>query len=293
MFYWCYIDLVFVMNGDTVVLSLKEALPYIKKFHDKVFVVKISGKLIDDFETLNGIAEDVVLLEAVGIKVVVVHGAGQQINVEMEKNGIKPKIIEGLRVTDMETLQIVSKVLGKINKNIVESIKSFKGNAFGIDGIKKSMVIAEKKKSKTDYGFVGEVKSINSKEIKLLFEKNIIPVIACLGKDSKKQIYNINADDVALAVAKYLKAEKLLILSDVPGILANPEDKKTLISEISEKKAKEMISGGMISGGMIPKTLNCLQALKYVNRTHMVDGKEHSLLLEVFTNGGKGTVFVK
>ncbi len=281
------------MDGDIVVLSLKETLPYIKKFHDKVFVVKISGKLIDDSETLNGIAEDIVLLEAVGIKVVVVHGAGQQINAEMEKKGIKPKIVEGLRVTDNETLKIAAKILGKINKHLVDSIKSFKGNAIGIDGIEKNVVFALKKKSKTKYGFVGEVKKINVKEIHSFFEKNTIPVIACMGKDSKKQLYNINADDVALAVAKYLKAEKLLILSDVPGILKNPDDKSTLISEISEKKAMELISNGIISGGMIPKTLNCLKSLKYVNRTHMVDGKEHSLLLEVFTNEGKGTVFVK
>ena len=278
-----------------IVRYLKEALPYIKKFEGKTFVVKLSGKLLDEKSLLHEICEDIVLLDAVGIHVVVVHGAGKQIDAETEKAGIGKKTVNGLRFTDAKTLSIAKRVLGATNAKIVSELKKLGGNARGIDGVSQSVMVASKKSAAgIDLGFVGEPKNADAESLRLLLGKGVVPVVACLGKTKRGMVLNVNADEVAVAIAKALKAEKLMILSDVPGILRNKNDKKSLISELSVAQAKALIREGVIEKGMVPKTLACIDALNSsVKRTHLIDGSEHSLLVEVFTDSGKGTLIRK
>ncbi|MBI4052984.1 MAG: acetylglutamate kinase [Candidatus Diapherotrites archaeon] len=278
-----------------IVRYLKEALPYIKKFEGKTFVVKLSGKLLDDAGVLREICGDIVLLDAVGIHVVIVHGAGKQIDVETEKAGIEKKAVNGLRFTDARTLAIVKKVLVSTNAKIVSCIKKSGANVQGIDGVSQSVILAAKKSSGgLDLGFVGAPKKADVKKFASLLANGVVPVVACLGKTSSGQVLNINADEVAVAIAKALKAEKLMILSDVPGILRDKNDRNSLISELTVAEAKKLIAGGVIASGMVPKTLACIDALNSsVKRTHLIDGLEHSLLVEVFTDLGKGTLIRK
>jgi len=279
---------------------LIEALPYIKKFYGKTFVIKYGGAAQVDSALKDAFAQDIVLLNFIGIHPVVVHGGGPKISEMMKKLGKEPSFVHGQRVTDAETMDIVEMVLGGlINKEIVSLINSHGGGAVGISGKDGSLIRAEKKVVKRrspetgedeiiDLGLVGKVKEVDTSVLANLEEKNFIPVVSPIGMGPKGESLNINADYVAAALAGALKAEKLILLTDVPGIL---DKKGKVTSTISAKKALKMIDEGAVSGGMIPKVQACLGALKAgVGKTHILDGRlPHCLLLEIFTKEGVGT----
>lgn len=250
--------------------------------------------LIEEENTLNSICQDLVLLNYVGMKPVVIHGGGGEISREMEKEGKKPEFIEGLRVTDEETIEIIHKSLGgKINKEIVLGLEKNGGLALGLSGIDGNLVKAEKiDTEKEELGFVGEVKKINPEIIKYLIDKDYIPVIAPIGADEKGTSLNLNADTVTAELASSLGAEKLILLTDVAGVLKDPENKDSLISKLTLKEAQEIIESKNITKGMIPKIRACANSLENgVNRAHIIDGTTpHTLLLELLTESGIGTM---
>lgn len=274
--------------------TLLEALPYIQKFYGKIIVIKLGGSLLEDKEQKESILRDLVLLKYIGIKPVVIHGGGSAISKEMEKIGKKPEFVEGLRVTDEETIDIIHKSLGgKINKELVLGIQKHGGTAIGISGIDGNLVQAEKLEGeKEELGYVGEVESINPGIIEYLLDQDFMPVIASIGADENGTSLNLNADHVAAELASALKAEKLIFMTDVPGILEDPEEKDSLIPELTSKKAEELMEKQTITEGMIPKVKACLDGINGgVNRTHIINGKnDHSLLLELLTESGIGTM---
>ncbi len=285
---------------------LLEALPYIQKFHNKIFVIKYGGHAMINKEAKNWTAQDIVLLKYVGINPVIVHGGGPEINKAMEKMGKKPEFIHGLRVTDEETLNIVEMVLaGKINGEIVSKISKFGGKAVGLSGKSGRIILAKKKKKfikndkgeniEVDLGRVGETVLINTELLDILINNNYIPVISPIGIDEKGEAYNLNADTVAGDIAGALKAEKLILITDVDGIMENPNDKNTLFKKLTVEELKELINSEIITGGMIPKAEAAINALeKGVKAVHIINGKiPHALLLEVFTEEGIGTMIVK
>lgn len=275
---------------------LLEALPYIQRFYGKVLVTKISGSLIEDEKIRNSIYQDLVLLNFVGMKPVVVHGGGSEISREMEKEGKKPEFIEGLRVTDEETIEILHKSLGgKINKEIVLGLEKNGGLALGISGIDGNLVQAKKIESEEELGFVGEVEKINPEIIEYLIDKNYIPVIAPMGADREGNSLNLNADIVAAELASSLNAEKLILLTTVAGVLKDPNDEDSLISKLSLKEAEEMVKKENVTKGMIPKIRACIECVESgVNRAHIIDGTTpHTLLLELLTESGIGTMIEK
>jgi len=280
---------------------LMEALPYIRKFANKTFVIKFGGNAMIDESLSHSFALDIILLSYVGIRPVVVHGGGPQIGGLMEKLGKQPVFIDGLRVTDQETMDIAEMVLtGSINKDIVSHINKNGGRAVGLSGKDGSLIMARKMlkqdkndPSKTvDIGFVGEITSVNPRVINTLDSNQFIPVIAPVGFGEDGQTYNINADTAAGAIAGALKAEKLILLTDVEGV----KDKGgNLLSTLTEPAAQRLISSGDISGGMIPKVTCCCTALdEGVAKAHIIDGRvEHAVLLEIFTDIGIGTQIVQ
>lgn len=276
---------------------LVEALPYIRNLSGKTIVIKFGGNAMIDEKLKEMFAEDVVLTKFIGMSPVVVHGGGPQINEVMDKMGKKPVFIEGIRITDGETMDIVEMVLGgKINKELVNRINQHGGNAVGLTGKDGGLIRARKlrtpRKSRgIDRGLVGEVESISPNIIRSLEQSRFIPVIAPIGVDSKGKTYNINADTAAGAIAATLKAEKLIFLTDVKGIL--DRDGK-LISTLTRKQALRLIKSGVITSGMLPKVRACLEALNGgVKKTHIIDGRiNHSILLEIFTKKGIGTEIV-
>ena len=270
--------------------TLIEALPYIKNFSGKIFVIKYGGAAQKDPALKSAFAQDVVLLNFIGIHPVVVHGGGPRISEMRRKMGKEPRFINGHRVTDPETMEIAEMVLGGlINKEIVSLINSQGGKAIGLTGKDGFLIRAEKKAPSggADLGLVGNVRQINCEILQNLQKEDFITVVSPIGVGPDGQSLNINADTVAQAVAAGLKAEKLILLTDVPGIL---EDGRT-ISTLGSEKADRMIREGVISGGMIPKTMACLEALRAgVAKTHILDGRiPHCLLLEIFTKEGVGT----
>lgn len=274
---------------------LIEALPYIREFSDKTLVVKYGGKAMLDKNLKRKIAEDIVLMKYVGIKPVVIHGGGKAITVMMKKLNKKPEFIKGNRVTDKETMDIVEMVLvGKINKEIVSLLNQFGGKAIGLGGKDGQLIIARKCKDK-NLGLVGEIEQINSALIDLLEKEGFISVIAPVGASSKGETLNINADTAAAEIAGALKAEKLIFLTDVEGILEDFSDNKTLIPSLTIKQTENMLRQGEIQKGMIAKVEACQIALrKGVNKVHIISGKiPHSLLLEIFTDKGIGTQVVR
>lgn len=274
---------------------LIEALPYIREFSDKTLVVKYGGKAMLDENLKRKIAEDIVLMKYVGIKPVVIHGGGKAITVMMKKLNKKPEFIKGNRVTDNETMDIVEMVLvGKINKEIVSLLNQFGGKAIGLGGKDGQLIIARKCKDK-NLGLVGEIEQINSALIDLLEKEGFISVIAPVGASSKGETLNINADTAAAEIAGALKAEKLIFLTDVEGILEDFSDNKTLIPSLTIKQTENMLRQGEIQKGMIAKVEACQIALrKGVNKVHIISGEiPHSLLLEIFTDKGIGTQVVK
>jgi len=279
---------------------LMEALPYIRRFYQKTIVIKYGGHAMVDRELKKDFAMDITLMNYIGLNTVVVHGGGPQIEKVLKKMGKSSKYIEGLRVTDEESMEIVEMVLvGKVNKEIVSLINQQGGKAVGLSGKDGNLITAKKLRlssssSKSsprkpkDIGQVGEVASVNPNVIKTLDRSKFIPVIAPVGLGENGETYNINADTVAGKIASALKAEKLILLTDTEGVLDN---KRALISSMNERKAKTLIKKGQISGGMIPKVNCCLQALKEgVAKTHIIDGRiRHAILLEIFTDVGIGT----
>lgn len=280
---------------------LLEALPYIKKFWNKIVVIKYGGSAMQDKILEGQIIEDIILLKYVGMKPVIIHGGGAEISAEMEKRNKIPQFINGLRVTDEETMEITEMVLiGKINTRLVAEINLhiLEGMGNGVKGIglsgEDAQLLTVKKHSSFDLGFVGEIEKINPEILTILLEKNYIPVIATVGVDKEGTRYNINADTVAGQIAISLQAEKLIYLSDVDGIFKDFEDLTSVISSLTIDKAKDLIESGQIQKGMIPKVDSAIQALEGgVNKVHFLNGKwAHSILLELFTDSGIGTEIV-
>ena len=274
---------------------LTEALPYIQSFSGKTIVIKYGGHAMINPELEELVLKDIILMKLVGMNPVIVHGGGPLIDEWLKKLDIPAKFIDGLRVTDEATMEIVEMVLaGKINKAIVSLINKFGGKAIGLSGKDGRLIMAEKKKSEQDLGLVGDVVSINPGVIHTLTQEGYIPVIAPIGVGPEEETLNINADYVAGALGGALKAHKLVLLTDVEGIYLG-KGPESLASRLTDSEIPKLIAEGIISGGMIPKVHSCLAALKQgVENVHIVDGrKKHSLLLEIFTNQGIGTMVVK
>lgn len=276
---------------------LVEALQFIKKFYGKTVIVKYGGSAMKDPELKKSFVEDIVSMNLVGINVIIVHGGGSIINKMLEKLDIKPKFFKGFRITDKETMDVVEMVLaGKINKSIVNDIQTQGVDAIGVCGKDGNLLEAKKKLiDGKDIGLVGEVTNVNTNFLEGLIKNTIIPVIAPIGNDPLGNTYNINADDVALAISKALNAEKLIYLTDVLGVLRDVNDNTSLITEMKVDEALTYIKEGIITNGMIPKVKSSIEAIcSGVKAVHIIDGRiEHSLLLEVFTPHGIGTMFKK
>ncbi len=275
--------------------TLIEALPYIRDFNNKKVVVKYGGSAMLDEKLQQSVIKDVALLKLVGMKPIIVHGGGKEISKWIDIVGKETKFVEGLRVTDKETMEIAEMVLNKVNKDLVQMVEKLGVKAVGISGKDGGTLFCEKKMPNgKDIGFVGDVKSVNSDLIDTLLENDFIPIIAPIGMDENYEPYNINADDAACAVAKAIQAEKLAFLTDIEGVRRDVDDKESLISVLTLDDADELIDTGIIGGGMIPKIKNCVDAVKGgVSRVHILDGrKEHCLLLEFFTKKGIGTAII-
>ncbi len=285
---------------------LVEALPYIQAFRNKTVVIKFGGSVMTKKEVLMSILRDAVFMECVGINPVIIHGGGPLISERMKQAGKAPKFVEGLRVTDAETMKIVEDTLLEINQELVNVIQSFGGRAKGLSGRTENMVLVTKhppvetrlptgKTEFADIGFVGEVKLVNPEPIKKLIQKQSVAVITPIGVDLEGNAYNINGDHVASQMAASLKAEKLIYLSDVGGVMTNPKDPESLVSTLTIDQANKMIQDGIIAGGMLPKVRSCIRSVEGgVEKTHIVDGRvSHSLLLEIFTDQGIGTEIVR
>lgn len=274
---------------------LIEALPYIQRFNRKIIVVKYGGSAMVDEELKKRVIEDVTLLKLVGFKPIIVHGGGKEISKWVGKVGMEPKFINGLRVTDAETMEVAEMVLGKVNKSLVQHVEELGVRAIGISGKDGGLLKVEKKYSDgKDIGFVGEVKEVNAQILYDLLEKDFLPIVCPIGLDDEFQTYNINADDAACAIARAMKAEKLAFLTDIEGVYKDPEDPFSLISELWVEEAEKLMAEGYIGGGMLPKLQNCIDAIENgVSRVHILDGRiPHCLLLEIFTNRGIGTAIL-
>lgn len=275
---------------------LIEALPYIQRFSRKIIVVKYGGSAMIDEQLKKDVIEDVVLLKLIGFKPIIVHGGGKEISRWVDKVGMETNFINGLRVTDAETMELAEMVLAKVNKELVAKVQTLGIKAAGISGKDGGLLTVQKKYSDGgDIGFVGDITSVDTKILEDLIEKDFLPIVFPIGMDEDGVTYNINADEAASAIATALKAEKLAYLSDVEGVRLDPEDPESVISELYPSEADELIEKGVISGGMLPKIENCIDAInKGVSRVHIMDGRiPHGLLLEIFTNKGIGTAIIK
>lgn len=272
---------------------LIHALPYIQKYNDKIIVVKYGGNAMINDELKDAVMGDIVLLSLIGIKVVLVHGGGPEITQMLKKTGKETCFVNGLRVTDKETVDIAQMVLaGKVNKNLVNLLQLKGGKAIGLCGVDGHMIHAEQ--LNPDLGYVGEITDINVEPILDVLEKGYIPVISTIGCDDEGNIYNINADTAASKIAGILKAESLISMTDVDGILRDKDDPSTLISKIFVSEAPRLMAMGIISGGMIPKVECCIEAIRRgVKKVFIIDGRiPHSILIETLTDEGIGTMFV-
>jgi len=275
--------------------TLIEALPYIRDFNGKKVVVKYGGSAMLDEKLQESVIKDVALLKLVGMQPIIVHGGGKEISKWLGYMGKESQFVEGLRVTDADTMEVAEMVLSKVNKHLVQMMEKLGVKAAGISGKDGGTMICRKKTVKgQDIGFVGEVESVNSELIDTLIENDFVPIIAPIGMDEEFQAYNINADDAASAIAKSIYAEKLAFMTDIDGVCMNPDDPDTLISVLPVHEAKHLIKDGTISGGMIPKIRNCIEAVEQgVSRVHILDGRqEHCLLLEFYTKKGIGTAII-
>lgn len=276
--------------------TLSEALPYIQKFNNKKVVVKYGGSAMLDDNLQSNVIKDVALLKLVGMKPIIVHGGGKEITSWLQKLGHESTFVEGLRVTDAMTMEIAEMVLGKVNKGLVQMVEKLGVKAVGISGKDGATLKVEKKYvGNMDIGFVGNIKQVNVGLINTLIDNDFVPVIAPIGLDDEYINYNINADDVACAVATAIGAEKLVFLTDIEGVYTDPQDKDSLISVLTLDKADELLASNFVGGGMLPKLKNCVDAVKNgVSRVHILDGRmPHCLLLEFFTNKGIGTAIIQ
>ncbi|MBC6679667.1 acetylglutamate kinase [Zhenpiania hominis] len=274
---------------------LVEALPYIQRFNRKIIVIKYGGSAMLDEELKKKVIEDVVLLKLVGFKPIIVHGGGKEISRWVEKVGMEPRFIKGLRVTDEDTMELVEMVLGKVNKELVTLVQSLGVKAVGVSGKDGGMLQVSKKQVEGgDIGYVGRIEEVNPKVLYDLLEKDFLPIVFPVGLDEHFHTYNINADDAACAIAKSVNAEKLAFLTDIDGVYKDPDDPKTLIPELYVNEAEQLIEDGYIGGGMLPKLNNCIDAIRCgVSRVHILDGRiPHSMLLEIFTDKGAGTAIL-
>lgn len=272
---------------------LTQALPYIKKYNGKIVVVKYGGNAMINEQLKMQVMEDIVLLSLVGVKIVLIHGGGPEISDVMEKLGKKPLFIDGLRVTDKETVDIVQMVLtGKVNKTLVNLLETKGGTAMGISGMDGRLIEAVMKDERL--GYVGKIVNINIAPIADLLEKGYIPVISTVGCDKEGNAYNINGDTAAAHIAGALKAERLIMMTDIAGILKDKEDPATLIPEMTVSEAAKLQEEGVISGGMIPKVECCVEAIqKGVKKVIIMDGRvPHSILMEILTDEGAGTMVI-
>ncbi len=291
------------MNRTVEVLI--EALPYIRHFYDRQIVIKYGGAAMEDETLLQSVMQDIVLMKYVGIRPIIIHGGGPRITAWMDRVGKVPEFVQGLRVTDAETVEIAEMVLGSINKEIVSHINLHGGKAIGLSGKDANLILAEKQQTQitdengqeieVDLGFVGKIIGVNTESVTALDRGGYIPVIAPIGVGVDGQTYNINADTMAGEVASAFQAEKLIMLTDTRGILEDLSDDTSLIPTIRMREVDGLVKGGCIAGGMLPKVEACTTALMGgVYKTHIIDGRiPHSLLLEVFTEGGIGTEIVR
>ena len=291
------------MNRTAEVLI--EALPYIRRFYDRRIVIKYGGAAMEDEALIHSVMQDLVLMKYVGIRPIIVHGGGPRITAWMDKIGKVPEFVQGLRVTDAETVEIAEMVLGLINKEIVSRINQHGGKAIGLSGKDANLILAEKQETQVpdengqltdvDLGFVGKIIGVNTESITALDRADYIPIIAPIGIGVDGQTYNINADTMAGEIASAFQAEKLIVLTDTLGILRDLSDTASLMPTIRMREIDPLIEEGLIGGGMLPKVEACTTALMGgVYKTHIIDGRiPHSLLLEVFTEGGIGTEIVR
>jgi acetylglutamate kinase len=276
---------------------LLEALPYIQNFRDSVVVIKFGGSVLEDEKLSEKALRDIVFMECIGMKPIIVHGGGKAISTQLKEENIPVKFINGQRYTCERTIKIVDDVLhNKVNQHIVKTINSFGGNAVKVSG--KEIFTAKKlynTKPEDDLGFVGEVYKMNTEKVNAILNKNLIPVITPLSFGDNNKLYNINADIAAAKVAEFIQARKLVYISDVPGILQDIKNDGSLISTIYLKEVQDYIDKNIISGGMIPKISSAVKALRSgTNKVHLIDGRlQHSLLLEIFTETGIGTQILK
>ena len=273
---------------------LIDALPYIQKYHDKIVVVKYGGNAMTNSDLKEAVMSDIVLLSEVGIKVVLVHGGGPEISSMLKRVGVESRFINGLRYTDAETMDIVKMVLsGKVNKELVAALQLHGGKALGLCGCDGEMIVAKKLESEVDLGYVGDIKKITTKPILDALGNGYVPIIATVGTSETGQAYNINADTAAARIASCLRAEKLILMTDIKGLLKDKDDDSTLIPQVNVSEVPYLKSTGIISGGMIPKIECCVEAVRRgVKRTSIIDGRvPHSILIELLTNEGIGTQF--
>ena len=276
--------------------TLIEALPYIQKFNRKIIVVKYGGSAMSNEELQKNVIKDVTLLKLVGFKPIIVHGGGKEISRWVGRVGMEAKFVNGLRVTDADTMEIAEMVLNKVNKSLVSMVQELGVKAVGISGKDGGLLTVDKKYSDgKDIGFVGDIKEVNPKVLYDLLEKDFLPIVAPIGLDNSFHTYNINADDAACAIAKAVHAEKLAFLTDIEGLYKDINDKNSFISRLGASEAERLIEEGYIGGGMLPKLANCTDAIRQgVSRVHILDGRiPHCLLLEIFTNRGIGTAILR
>lgn len=272
---------------------LIEAIPYIHAFRRKLFVIKYGGSILDNDQIRRNVLEDIIFLSYVGIRTILVHGGGPHITARLKESGIKSEFYEGIRVTGQETLKIVGEELTKLNNKIVKEIRELRGDATGLKG-DENILHVEKKKAPRDLGFVGTITSIDREALESHLKKGYITVISPMGISTDQQPHNINADEVASAIANSMEAEKLVLLTNVQGVMRNPEDPSSLISSLTAEEVHNLIKQNVINTGMIPKVNSCIEALRAgVKKTHIVDARiSHALLLEFFTNEGIGTQII-
>lgn len=289
-----------IQNSDAIPTELKarvlvQALPYIQQCNGKIVVIKYGGNAMINSELKNAVMTDIVLLSLVGVNVVLVHGGGPEITETLEKMGKKSRFVNGLRYTDAETADVVQMVLaGKVNKALVQLIQGHGGKAIGICGLDGGMIKAEKLcRDGVDLGFVGDIKHVDVSIIKDALSMGYIPIISTIGGGENGEVFNINADTAAAQIAAELGAEKLLLMTDVRGLLRDREDENSLISVVNVSDVNSLKNSGIISGGMIPKVECCVEAVRRgVKRTHIIDGRiPHSILIEIFSDDGIGTMF--
>lgn len=273
---------------------LIEALPYIKKFHKKIVVIKYGGSILGEEKIRKGVLEDIVFLSFMGLRPVLVHGGGPKISERMRQEGKRAEFVDGMRVTDKKTLVVVEEELQSLNVLIVREISELGAKVIGLNG-KDQIIQAEKKKAKIDLGLVGHITEINTRPLLKELRKDKVVVVLPMGKGKDKKTYNVNADEAAAQIAAGLKAEKLVLLTNVKGILRNPDEPNSFLSTLTVEEAKDLVENNIIQQGMVPKVLSCIDALdRGVKKTHIIDARiPHALLLEIFTDTGIGTEIIK